>query len=668
MITAERFDGRIVLASEFRDKEYVKLIPGSSWADQDHVSPLNGSQGFWHLPLSWAAINQLHGVFGVTGNLQVGPELAAWWTNEVQVRVDPVLRLRGSIDAPGWGPDGLRPDQRVGVAFMLVGVNGVLGDDTGTGKTVMGSVAIDTALNVLEGKLELPGQPPATPGVHHPVLVVSPNRVKRHWRDRFNDWAPSRRVGIATGSSAQRRETILAAGAGELDVVVINWENLRNHSRLAPYGSVSLRHCEVCDPTSIKKHASCERCARDLNEVDWAIVLADEVHRAKDPKSKWTRALWQIAHGSPSLAYSWGATGTLIADACDDFWPVGHFIAPQEYPTKSKYVDRYALQTWNAFGGMDVIGIRPETRDEFFAFFDARFLRRPAAYSLAHVKEPQRVTRYVELTPKQKKLYKELADELIGRLDDGDTVLATNPLTQTARLNQVAASYLDKRPCDRCGGTGEKPGSHQAQPHPEPQYAQAYCYCGQPFDTPVHKTKCNVCGGHGHVFWPIKPSSKIDDLLEILGDLPANEQVVVFAVSRKLLELTSEVLTEKKIANSIIKGGVSEEMTEVIIREFRAGLQRVCLVVIDAAAEGTDGLQCARIGVFMQRHYSRLKNVQAEGRLKRDGQEGQVVFMEQRAEGTIEDDKDVILSEKSDRFEELVRDHDTLRRLLSIRP
>lgn len=655
--------GRIVLRSEYRDKAYVELIPGARWDKDGNVCGVASS---WHVPLSWATCKALRGVFPA---LAIGPALHAWAANELATRVNPAIALRAAVDAPGWGPDGLRPDQRVGVAMLVTGRRILLGDDMGTGKTVMGASAIDLSLRILRGELGTDGDGRD----HHPVLVVCPNTVKRGWERELAVWAPNVRTIVVRGSAKQRREALDKVANGEADVAVINWENLRNHSRLSSYGSVALKTCEDCDGTSTRKHTTCERCPRELNAIDWSIVVADECHRAKNPKAKQTRALWAVAHGSDNLVYAWGLTGTPIADAVDDFWSVGHFLAPHEYPTKTKFVDRYGLQSWNAFGGMDVVGIRPETRDEFFSFFDPRFLRRPRQYSLAHIAEPIRTTRFAEMTPKQKKLYRELADEMIGRLDDGDVVMATNPLTQTMRLNQAAASFLEKRDCERCGATGHKPNSHEASPHPDPAFP-SFCACSLPLDDPAHRTKCTSCGGHGFIHVPVAPSNKIDDLLSLLDDLPPDEQVVVFAVSRKLIELTAERLDNRPknqggpITNCLITGAVNEEQRYKNVDAFRAGEHRVCLVVIDAGGEGLDGLQVAQIGVFMQRHYSMLKNNQAEGRLVRGGQEGQTLLIDIRSEGTIEDDKELILAEKSGRFQEMVRDGDTMRRLLSIRP
>lgn len=491
-----------------------------------------------------------------------------------------------------------------------------------THNTVMGAVALETIHRT------------GTPG---PYLVVCPNTVKRGWERELGRWAPSLTPIIVRGTATKRRQMIETAAEDPTAVLVMNWESLKLHSRLAPYGQTRLRPCSRCVPGDDGKPTSCERCPRELNEVKFGAIIGDEAHRAKDPRAKQTRALWAVSHG-PSTRYRWALTGTPIADAIDDLWSIMHFLSPDEFPRKTAYLDRYGLLSYNAFGGMEVVGIRPETRDEFFSVFDPRFLRRPREYALRDVKEPQRETRFVEMSPKQARLYRELAVEMAARLEDGSTLVVPNPLTQTTRLNQAAASYLERNECVPCAGTGAKPLAPDE--------------------------KCTGCNGRGYRFNPILPSNKLDGLLELLEELPAKEQVVVFAVSRRLIERVSDALTAKGITNLVISGAVKEEDRYGVIDKFRAGDARVCLVVIDAGGEGLDGLQCAQVGVFLQRHYSRLKNVQAEGRLVRSGQEGQTLLIDFRSEHTIEDDKEAILAEKEGRFDELCRDRQWLADLI----
>lgn len=665
-VKAEIDGSMIAVQSEYRDKELIKQLPGARW-DKDN--------GLWRVPLSWASCKALRGVFG--DELEICPTLWAWAAECFRIHVEPMMQLRAADDWPG--DEDLRHYQRVGVAFLTGDIErqnitdmGIvwsydlggktLGDDMGTGKTVMGARAMRKVYQVLGSDAVFP------------ALIACPNTVKgqagreKGWYGELEKWFPEARVGVVRGNATQRRKVLAQLAAGELDVAIINWENLRNHSRLAAYGSVRIGTCNVCDPSNPKKQTSCERCPRELNEIAFRTVIADEAHRAKDPKSKQTRALKAIMH-QPTVLWRWALSGTLTGDAMDEAWSPMNAIAPNEYPSRTKYIDRYALQSWNAFGGMDVVGLRSDTRDEFYAFFDPRFLRRPREYALRDLKDPQYNERLVELTPKQKRLYKELADEMIARLDDGDLMFAMNPLQQTARLNQAAASYLERTDCEKCSGTGKRPEWHIASPHPDPAYAEAYCWCAARLDdVNAHDERCRQCVGAGFYFTLTAPSNKVDELVTLVTEEMPDEQIVVFAVSRQLIELAAVALEKANVPAMQITGEVPENVRYANVEGFRNGDYRVALVVIDAGGEGLDGLQIAKTGVFLQRHYSLTKNKQAEGRLLRSGQEGQVVFIDVRSEGTIEQDKEFILAAKQDRAQEVLRDADTMRRLLAIRP
>lgn len=621
MITADiRADspGRITLDTEFRDRERVKEIPGARW---------DAGARTWHAPLAWTTCLALRGVFGA--DLNIGDNLRAWAGEYRANTVDPVASLRADPLGQNGGAalvrstvadaSWLRPDQKIGVEFLLTADGAVLGDDMGTGKTRMTLSAI------------------ATSGAT-PALVVCPNGVQGGWAREVERAGLPLTVGIARGSAKARREVIEAAGNGDLDVVVIGWEALRRHTRLASYGSVRLAGCVVCEVGSTRKQASCERCPRELNAVEWKTVVADEAHRMKDPKAKQTRAVWAVGH-QPSVRWRYALTGTPIADAVDDLWSPLFFVAPHEYPSKTRYIDRYAAKTWNVFGGLVVAGIRSDTRDEFFAGFDAHFLRRPRELVLPEIGEPVRVEREAAMSPAQAKIYRDVADEMLARLDSGDTLLATSPLTQLMRLNQAAAATLTGTDCECTGGQG----AETADPG------------------------CTRCHGRGRRFRLTEPSSKLDELDDILSEL-GGQQVVVFAVSRQLIELAAARLEKAGITHIVVSGAVTGAVREAEVAEFAAGRRQVALVVIDAGGEGLDGLQSASTAVFLQRHYSRLKNHQAEGRLLRSGQSGQVVIMDIRSTGTVEDAKELLLAEKEDRFEEVVRDADVLRAALSRRP
>lgn len=657
-VRVERREDRVLIASEHRDKELVTQVPGARW---------DGASGLWHAPLSWATCKVLRGVFG--DRLEIGPALTEWASEELRLRVQPALEARAQHDAPG--DEALRPYQRVGVRFLTTARHALLADDMGIGKTAQACVALrelrDESAQAVFGEDDVEASEALYP---FPALVVCPNGVKRQWRKelvRFYGAELEDRIVVVEGTAAKRRKALRQVADGDALVAVINWENLRNHSRLAPYGSVRLQTCEVCEPGSDRRHASCHRCERELNEIAWGTVIADEIHRARDPKAQQTRALWAVAH-QPSVNFRWGLTGTPVDETIDEAWSVMHFVAPDEYPSKTRFIDRYALQSWSPFGGIDVVGIRPETRGEFYAIFDPRFLRRPKSVALPFLPPKVYQERVVPLSPRQRKLYNEVRDEMLARLDEG-TLIATDPLSRGTRLKQAASSFLEIQPCERCEGTGTPTGHHEASPHPDPAFAADWCWCAARRDDPVHHVRCRPCAGGGRLYVPKDPSNKIDELERVLEEMPEGERLVVFAVSRRLLELASRRLEKAKVPHVMYTGSQNESQREAAVGAFQRGEARVILVTIAAGGTGLDGLQVASYCVFLQRHDSRIQNQQAEDRLHRMGQDGDsVTIIDVISEGTLEEDKGEMLAAKEGRFQELVRDEEALRRLLAIKP
>ena len=397
---------RVWLWSEYRDKELVKLLPGSRW-DNDAKQ--------WHAPLSWSTCKAMRGIFG--DRLLVGPNLTAWAQREVDERVNPCLELRNAVNGPG--DEALYPFQRPGVQFLVTARQALLADEMGTGKTVQVAVALRTLVEM--------GEDP------FPCLVIAPNAVKTHWKRELEKWFPDIDVQVIAGGAAKRRKII----DGIKHVGIINYEATWRHSRLTGYGSIRLKDAEK-EP-------------KELNAVPWRTVIVDEAHRIKNPKAKQTRAVWQLGH-QDTVLYRWALTGTPMANAPDDLWSILHFVNQREWPAKSKFVDRYCLVSWNPFGGLDVVGIRPVMKDEFYAVLDPRMRRMPKDLVLPFLPPKVRSTREAPMTAKQAKAYKQMEQQMVADLsdDDGesgvDFVAATVPIARATRLMQFSSAFAELNP------------------------------------------------------------------------------------------------------------------------------------------------------------------------------------------------------------------------------
>lgn len=582
---------RISLVSGYTQKEQIKLLAGSSW-DRD--------RNIWTVPLSWTTCLALRGTFGA--GLEVGPELNAWALHEIETRIGPTMALRELMDAPGDAD--LYPHQRADVAFMLAARQALIGNEPGTGKTAS---TVRTAMHLFRK-----GEQP------FPILIVTPNTVKRSWRREFHRWWPGLTVTIVTGTALQRRKKL----ATPSHVFIINWEGLRMHSRLAPYGSVALARCRECggEDESIST-TKCEVHKRELNEIPFNLVVADEAHRAKDPKSKQTRALW-AASGDAEFRYA--LTGTPIANDASELWPILHWLSPDEWPTKTKWMERNVDIMYNAFGGTVVSGIKPEREEEFFKSFHPRFRRMLKAQVLKDLPPIVPERRDVEMTPKQLKAYTQMQEQLLADIDGG-TIMAPDVLQRTIRLLQLASSY----------------GEVDVIPDPK-----------QP-------------GQFKDVLRLTDPSSKVDAFMDDLSDF-GGQSILVFAVSKQLINLLSARLTKAKIKHGLITGDQTELERDQAINAFQAGHTKIVLSTIQA---GGVGVTLSRAGVmaFLQRSWSKVDQVQAENRAQRPGAEefsSSILKVDYVCPGSVEESVIRSLEGKGENLENIVRDRDAIRRML----
>jgi SNF2 family DNA or RNA helicase len=418
MASAELYNGDIWVESSYTEKDLMTQIPGGRWSREEKA---------WKLHLSWAACQQLRGVFGA--ELKVGPALTAWAWQEFTYRIDPAMYWRDKLvlDADKPGDDTkyvrqwidrieadseltLRDFQRVDVLYLFTRGQAILAAPPGLGKT---AVAIRT-MQVLHAM----GLEP------YPALVVCPNSLKHTvWARELERWAPELSVSVVDGGAVTRRKQI----AETADVTVINYESMRLHTHIAGYGTIRLSDKD-------KEH-------KELNELGPRTVICDEAHRLRDPQTVQTRAAWALLHDAE---YRYLLTGTPINNHAGDLWSLLHAILPDWFPAKTKYLDRYCEIGYNWFGGTDILGLKAQNQKEFRSVTEPVMRRIPKEAALPQL-PPKLPIQYREtpMTPKQTKAYRQMETNLLAFLDDATMVAAPTALAKLTRLVQFASAYAE---------------------------------------------------------------------------------------------------------------------------------------------------------------------------------------------------------------------------------
>lgn len=629
--TIEPEGDHIFLRSDPRFYDALRLLPGASFKA--------ARQGF-RMPLSWASCLQIKNT--LKDNLEPSPELTEWLRKEYAERVYPSMILRDVLELPdGEGDGDLYPFQRAGVKFLSTAKRALLADEPGSGKTVQAIRAIT--------ELTRQGENP------FPVLIVCPSTIKTNWKREIEKWWPGMRVHIIGGTPVERKKQFKAF-VGNPDktacpihgtnpqtepvkkgktliypecscpghFLIINWENMKNHSRLAPYGSLALKKCPEhggADPKITP--AKCEVHNKELNEIQFNAVVADEIHRAKNPKALATRAL-VAATGDADIRFA--LTGTPQSGNVTDLWTIMNWVSPEEWPSRSKWIDRTVITQDNAFGGTMILGLQPQRQQEFFDILNPRMRRMIKKVILPFLPPIVNEMRIVEMSAKQKKAYQQMEESMIAEVDGGH-LLVKNPLTRAKRLQQFAMSFAELEDSGKVDD-------------------------------------------YGNTVWDVKLSEPSSTAEAIANDIIEGDfglkSIAVMAVSSQILELISARLTKAKIPHGMITGDYSLDVRQNAIDKFQAGETKVILYTAQAGGVGVT-LTEASVLLRAEIPFSLIDYLQGNDRVHRIGSEkhDSILVVDYFAKDTIQYKTFEAIERKGMNFEEVVRDQDQLAKLLA---
>jgi SNF2 family DNA or RNA helicase len=575
---------------EWRYKELLDSIPSSQYKAKRG----NGPYGSWQFSLTWQTCLALKNTF--KEKLTIGPELKQWTSRLYTDVVLPAYNMRDNLTAEGY--EGLYPHQKGDVAFLSLLKRGFLFNGMGSGKSISSFSAIKRLHEIGEDVF--------------PVLIVAPNSTKYSWEEEVEKVMPGLTIAVIDGTAAQRKKLFDKPA----HVYIINWESVRNHSRLKPYGPIALKKCTDCKGLDPKvKPTSCEAHNKELNNIEFKSVIGDEIHRIKDPKSKTARA-FKAATGDAPIRI--GLSGTPLASNPEDLFSPLNWMFPEAYPSSKKYIKRFCLTADSGWGPEIVVGLRPEMEAEFFQGIDPFTRRMPKEIILPFLPPIVKTRRDVEMGAKQAKAYKQMKEQMLAEVDD-DIIYTTSPLVKATRLLQFSSAFA------------------------EVEYRDIY---DPKLDMVVNKAYVKLAD----------PSCKLDAFVEDMDDF-GESSVVVFAVSSQLINMLSARLTKLGVAHGLITGDQDAKERKIHMDNFQSGQTKYILCTIAAAGTGIT-LTTGDTAVFLQRSWSMIENLQAEARVHRIGSEQhkKIHIIDYVTKGSSEESVFTAVAAKEENLEKILRD------------
>ncbi len=329
----------------------------------------------------------------------------------------------------------------------------------------------------------------------------------------------------------------------------------------------------------------------------WLVIL-DECHRLKNPKAQTTKNLVKhLKHAGRKVL----ASGTPLENNIEELWQLVDFCRPGLLGTFFAFKKRYMIEDF--FGRS--VSPRPEMMKELQDRIAPIMLRKTKEEALPDLPELTIQEYWVNMLPEQRKLYKEVKEGILENLETGEFSYM-EVLAQITRLQQVV-------------------------------------------DSPALLSE--IVGKE----LP-KNSAKLNELVNIVADLPQATKFVVFSQYKQMTDIIVPHLVEEGVLQreqiGYIHGGMKAEVIGELQKGFQTGKIR-CMVITTAGNYGLD-LSAGSYVIAYDCLFNPQKMNQIYSRCHRSGVKSAVTAINILTNDTYEEKKLKIIQKKLELFKAMV--------------
>lgn len=453
-----------------------------------------------------------------------------------------------------------------GVRFGLNKKKFLLCDDQGLGKT--------------KQIIDLVGCIEKTDTINKVLIVCGVNSLKYNWQSEISIHSDEKGWVLGT----RFRKTTGKAYEGSTKDKLDDLDNLPN-CRYIITNIESLR-AGAKKISKTKYHFPIAEKLQELCKNGTISVIAfDECHKSKDPTSLQSRAMLLL-----SASYMSAMSGTpLMNNPLDLYFPI-HWLG---YEQHSLYQFKQHYCTFGGWGGSQVVGYK--NLEEIRALMEKIMIRRLKSEVL-DLPEKIRKIEYVDMTPKQNQIYKEVYNGVMSDLQK--IKFSNNPLSMMIRLRQAT-------------------------------------------------------GWTGIISDKVQESAKMDRMIELVQEIVASGQkAIIFSNWESMTEVAKEKLKSYNPAYITGATKADERMKEV----DRFQTDDKCKVIIGTiGAMGTGlTLTAAQNVIFLDSPWNMALKAQAEDRAHRIGTKGTVNIITLVCKNTIDERIEELVEKKGQIADALV--------------
>lgn len=431
-----------------------------------------------------------------------------------------------------------------------------------------------------------------------PILVVCPINVFESWDEKFKEQKPE--LSTMVINIKKRQPFIDSIAKCEHDVYIMHWDGVRL----------------VID----------EFLSRGIM---FSVVIGDEIHNIANRNTAKAKAFKKIR-----TYRRYAASGTASGNKPWNLWSVLNWLYPTKYSSYWAFVGKFALDEYDYVGsgsyrkfiGVKNVEMLHDQMDPFYVkhLKNSQCCEHHPKGVMPYLPPKVYERLYVNLTPTQSRIYNQMSEKLVAWVGDNQDkpMVASTALVKLLRLAQITAAtpVVTMEEVRR-----EDPTTNEE------------------YDEIIEHVELAL------------PSPKMDAAFEIIQE--SDSSIVVFTSFKKVAYLFERYLRDRGVSCEVLSGDTKQHERTLYKERFRAGEFKVFIAVIQAAAEGMDGLQdVASTAIFFDRSTSSIKNIQAEDRLHRGGQEHNVTIVDIIARHTYD----------SERLDKLDGNWNMIKRMLGI--